>query len=43
MKKCRWWKHDWVIRSRHLTVGMFDIGAKGELWECSKCGEMKAK
>lgn len=44
MKKCRWWEHDWTLRARGLTVPMFDCsGSKGELWECSKCGELKAK
>jgi hypothetical protein len=35
--------HRWILKASHLTVPLFDIRAKGELWECFKCGKLKAK
>lgn len=40
-KTCAPWKHRWLVRS--VTPPMWDIGARGELWDCLRCGKKKAK
>lgn len=41
LEGCFPFTHKWTVRK--VSVPLFDIGAKGELWRCTKCGKVKAK